>query len=180
MLFTFLCLAIFSLATALPGLNRRGLAGAVYTCTEDNFRGNCQWSAPTNQCRQPGPAKYNLGLKSLGPDPGTTCTLYEKFDCSGTGMKTIRFPGLSANMPDFQAFRCAPDGDQTSSTAPNSPAPTSTDRPSSSKSINTHADSRLAGGIGSLERKNHLEEIKRMEDNGFKEGLLGLEKSVYY
>ena len=171
-----LFLALSSISTARPGLHRRGLPGAVYTCTEPNFSGKCQWNSPTTICRQPGPASLHMGLESLGPDPGTTCILYEKFDCTGNEVKTVRFPGIPINMPEFQAFKCTPD----SSTQGNKPQPTNTTLPSSVKALDPHADPRLAGGIGSLHRKNHLDEIKAMEANGFKEGMIGLEKGVYY
>ena len=39
---------------------------------------------------------------------------------------------------------------------------------------------RLAGGVGSLERKAHLKEIQAMEKDGFNEGLIGLKKGMYY
>jgi hypothetical protein len=39
---------------------------------------------------------------------------------------------------------------------------------------------RLAGGVGSLERKAHEKEIMRMEKDGFRYGLIGLKKDVYY
>jgi hypothetical protein len=31
-----------------------------------------------------------------------------------------------------------------------------------------------------MERKNHIEEIEKMERDGFKEGLIGLKKGIYY
>lgn len=39
---------------------------------------------------------------------------------------------------------------------------------------------KLAGGVGSLERKAHLKEIQAMEKDGFSEGLIGLKAGVYY
>ncbi len=69
MLLTILILAFLSTARARPSLHRRGLPGAVYTCTDTNFRGDCQWTAPTTQCRQPGPASLGFSIQSLGPDP---------------------------------------------------------------------------------------------------------------
>ena len=39
---------------------------------------------------------------------------------------------------------------------------------------------RLAGGVGSLERKTHEKEIMKMEADGFKYGLIGFKKNVYY
>lgn len=42
------------------------------------------------------------------------------------------------------------------------------------------ADPRLAGGVGSMDRREHLEEIRAMEEDNFSEGLIGLRKGVYY
>ena len=39
---------------------------------------------------------------------------------------------------------------------------------------------RLAGGVGSLERKAHSKELQAMEKDGFREGLIGLKKHMYY
>ena len=170
----FLILLAFSTSSAAqPNLQRRGLPGAVYTCTGTDFRGNCQWTAPTTQCRQQGP--FNLGIASLGPDPNTSCTLYEKFDCTGKKIQTVRFPGISSGLPKFGAFRCSTDGAQG-----NPDLDVNADLIGSAKGLDPLADPRLAGGVGSLERKNNIDEIKEMEKHGFKEGLIGLKKGVYY
>ncbi|KAJ4374287.1 hypothetical protein N0V83_003028 [Neocucurbitaria cava] len=165
-------LALSTPSAARPNLQRRGLPGAVYTCTDTDFRGNCQWSAPTSQCRQQGP--FNLGIDSLGPDPSTSCILYEKFDCSGTQIQTVRFPGIASGLPKFAAFRCSADAQGNPNLDVNA------DLKSTAKALDPLADPRLAGGVGSLERKNNLDEIKEMEKDGFKEGLIGLKKGVYY
>ncbi|OAL56521.1 hypothetical protein IQ07DRAFT_9723 [Pyrenochaeta sp. DS3sAY3a] len=168
-------IAVLCTASAHPSLQRRGLPGAVYTCTEENFRGDCQWSSPTNRCRLPGPAILNSGIKSLGPDPGGFCTLYEKFDCTGQEIQTIQFPGLSAQIPKFGSFRCSTDRDQTAKLSNGN-----VDSTSSTKTLHPFADPRLAGGVGSMERNNHIDEIGKMERDGFKEGLIGLKKGIYY
>lgn len=175
--FSILLLALFSTSAARPNLKiqRRGLPGAVYTCTSTDFRGNCQWTAPPTRCIQPGPASLGAGIESLGPDPGGFCILYEKFDCTGTEVQTIRFPGVSSGLPEFGAFRCSADGVQR-----NAKLDSNADRNGLTKPLDPLADPRLAGGIGSMERKNHLEEIKAMEDEGFKDGLIGFKKDVYY
>lgn len=173
-------IAVLCTASAQPSLQRRGLPGAVYTCTEENFRGDCQWSSPTNKCRLPGPASLDSGIKSLGPDPGGFCTLYEKFDCTGQEIQTLQFPGLSAQIPKFGAFRCSTDRDQTAKLSNGNGNVDSTSSTSSTKTLYPSADPRLAGGVGSMERKNHIEEIEKMERDGFKEGLIGLKKGIYY
>lgn len=103
---------------------------------------------------------------SIGPDPDGTCTLYEKFDCTGKEISTVSFPGLAGGLPKFGAFKCRPN--------------TQTRSAASVKALDPLADPRLAGGVGSVERKNHLKELEAMEKAGFKEGLIGLKKGVYY
>ena len=48
------------------------------------------------------------------------------------------------------------------------------------KPIDPFADPRLAGGIGSLERKTYLEQIQKMEQDNFSEGFIGIKKGLYY
>jgi hypothetical protein len=161
-------LALVSSATARPNLQRRGLPGAVYTCDEDDFRGNCQWTAPSDRCIIQGPK--GKGIVSIGPDPDGSCILYEKFDCTGMEIRTVRFPGITGDLPDFAAFKCSANQQARSGAIPDL----------SVKALDPLADSRLAGGMGSAERANHLEEIEKMEEDGFKEGLIGFKKGTYY
>jgi hypothetical protein len=159
-----LLLALFSAVEALPKLSRRGLPGAVYTCDGNNFAGNCAWSTPTPNCRI-------ASAVSIGPDPGGQCTLYSKFDCTGE-VKTIRFPGMGSNLPKYQSFMCKRDDGlkETPASAPNGTGVGALGLPAA----------RLAGGVGSLERKANEKEIMKMEADGFKYGLIGLKKNVYY
>lgn len=159
--------ALFSTTLAQPHLQRRGIPGAYYTCTGSNFKGNCAWTAPTTRCRQQG--GNGIGILSLGPDPGGFCNLYEKSDCSGTAIQAINFPGISSNMPQFGGFKCFSSGKRDAST--NVP---------STKKVNPLADPRLSGGVGSADRLEHLAEIKEMENDGFRQGLIGWRKHVYY
>ncbi|KAF1841568.1 uncharacterized protein K460DRAFT_318680 [Cucurbitaria berberidis CBS 394.84] len=168
-------LAFSTSASARPNIERRGLPGAVYTCTRADFRGDCQWTAPTTQCRQQGPTSLGLGLESFGPDPSTSCILYEKFDCTGNQVQTVRFPGISSGLPQFGAFRCSPERAQA-----NNDLDVNLEVKGSAKAFDPLADPRLAGGVGSMERKKNLRELKEMEKDGFKEGLIGLKKGVYY
>jgi hypothetical protein len=161
-------LALISSVTARPNLQRRGLPGAVYTCDSQDFRGNCQWNAPSDRCIIQGPA--GSGIVSMGPDPDGSCVLYEDFKCEGKEIRTVRFPGIAGGMETFAAFRCSA----------NSKTRNDITADLAVKALDPLADPRLSGGVGSAERKNHLEEIKKMEKDGFKEGLIGFKKGVYY
>jgi hypothetical protein len=161
-------LALVSSVTARPNLLRRGLPGAIYTCDKQDFRGNCQWSAPSDRCIIQGPA--GSGVVSIGPDPDGSCILYEKFDCTGNEIQTVRFPGIAVGIPTFAAFKCSA----------NPQARNDITADLAVKALDPLADPRLSGGVGSAERQNHLEEIRRMEKDGFKEGLIGFRKGVYY
>jgi hypothetical protein len=161
-------LALMYSVMARPNIQRRGLAGAVYTCDTADFRGNCQWNAPSNRCMIQGPV--GVGIVSMGPDPDGSCILYEKFDCTGKEIRTLRFPGIAGGLPEFAAFRCSA----------NQQSRADAIEDLSVKALDPLADPRLAGGMGSAERKNHLKEIKQMEKDGFKQGLIGLNKGVYY
>ncbi|KAH7406164.1 hypothetical protein DE146DRAFT_435578 [Phaeosphaeria sp. MPI-PUGE-AT-0046c] len=161
-------LALVSSATARPKLQRRGLPGAVYTCDSSDFRGNCQWNPPADRCFIQGPA--GSGVVSMGPDPDGSCILYSKFDCTGDEVRTIRFPGIAGGLPNFAAFKCSA----------NQQARADVTAGLAVKVLDPTADPRLAGGVGSAERKEHLEEITQMEEDGFSQGLIGLNKGVYY
>jgi hypothetical protein len=161
-------LALVSSVIARPNLQRRGLAGAVYTCDSQDFRGNCQWNAPSDRCMIQGPA--GSGILSMGPDPDGSCILYEKFDCTGKEIRTVRFPGIAGGMEAFASFKC--------SANPRARSDITADL--AVKALDPLADPRLPGGIGSAERKNHLKEIKQMEKDGFSQGLIGFKKGTYY
>ncbi|KAF2735525.1 hypothetical protein EJ04DRAFT_192226 [Polyplosphaeria fusca] len=147
----------------IPSLRheRRGLPGAVYICTDKNFRGDCGWTMPNPDCHIAGTGEF--APESIGPDPGGECTLYAKSDCSDKGVKSITFPGVGEGLPKFMAIKCVANQAQTlAATA------TATD-----------VDDRLAGGVGSLSRKRLKEVIQKMEEDGFKEGMIGLKKGEY-
>jgi hypothetical protein len=112
-----------------------------------------------------GPA--GTGIMSIGPDPDGSCILYEKFDCTGNEVRTVRFPGITGGLPTFAALKCFPNAQARRAGV-------------AVKALDPLADPRLAGGFGSAERLNHLEEIKRMEEDGFSQGLIGFKKGVYY
>jgi hypothetical protein len=162
---TILFHTILSPSHALPQLQRRGLPGAVYTCSGENFSQDCGWSLPTTSCRI-------ASAKSIGPDPGGYCTLYKNFDCTES-VRTLRFPGAATGLPDYMSFRCGVGVGISGTVAPQA-------NTGAEASLKVLPADRLAGGVGSLERKAHLKEIQAMEKDGFREGLIGLKKDVYY
>jgi hypothetical protein len=155
-------LALLSTTTARSSLRRRGLPGAVYTCTSTDFGGDCQWTPPPGRCIIIG----NPGIQSLGPDPDGYCILYEKSDCTGTQIQTVRFPGISSSIPTAGAFKCYA----------NVHFELNDNQVVKQKGV----DPRLAGGVGSAEREEHAKEIEQMEQDGFSQGLIGFNKRVYY
>lgn len=46
--------------------------------------------------------------------------------------------------------------------------------------VKVEGDVRLAGGVGSAYRRVHAVAIGRMEEDGFREGVIGLDKGMYY
>lgn len=152
-------------------LHRRGLPGAVYICTADNFRGSCAWTAPNDRCHIAGTG--NNSARSIGPDENGFCILYEKATCTGTQIKTLRFPGQATNMPTFMSLQCHSDTPPKTNATGSGLATTGTFAKSS-------ADPRLAGGVGSMERKELEQIMEKMEHDGFKQGMIGLKKGHYY
>lgn len=161
----FLLHTIFAFSQALPNLQRRGLPGAVYTCTAENFSGDCGWSLPTTNCRI-------ANAQSIGPDSGGYCTLYKNFDCTDS-VRTLRFPGVSAGLPKYMSFKCGVGVGISGTVAPQANA-------DADLRLKALPADRLAGGVGSLERKAHLKELQAMEKDGFSEGLIGLKENTYY
>lgn len=161
----FLLHTIFARSHALPQLQPRGLPGAVYTCTAENFGGDCGWSLPTTNCRI-------ATAKSIGPDPGGYCTLYKGFDCTDS-VRTLRFPGASSGLPNYMSFKCGVGIGISGTVAPQAKA-------NPDLSLKALPADRLAGGVGSTEREAHLRELQAMEKDGFSEGLIGLKKDMYY
>ncbi|KAF2438810.1 hypothetical protein P171DRAFT_339523, partial [Karstenula rhodostoma CBS 690.94] len=155
-------------------LRKRGLPGAVYICTGDNFRGDCAWTAPSNRCHIAGTGSNSA--RSIGPDENGFCVLFEKATCTGAQVKTLRFPGQVSNMPTFMSLKCFSDGNGASANATASAG----DGARVDSNILPDADPRLAGGVGSMERKNLGDVMKQMEKDGFKQGMIGLKKGHYY
>ncbi|KAJ4357303.1 uncharacterized protein N0V89_001878 [Didymosphaeria variabile] len=150
-------------------LNRRGLPGAVYICTGDNFRGSCAWTAPSTQCHIAGTGDDSP--RSIGPDENGSCILFENAQCTGNQVKTLRFPGQATNMPTFMSLKCSSDS--------NGKRGNSTEVVKSGVlPLALEADPRLDGGVGSMERKNLEEVMDQMEKDGFRQGMIGLKKGA--
>lgn len=166
-----------SLETRQSRLRRRGLPGAVYVCTDQNFRGDCSWIMPSTRCHIPGTA--NQAPESIGPDPGGFCILFQKADCTGNQIQTLRYPGLGSGIPTFGALKCYADG----SGSANATSIVQNGGYAGSGILTagkSDADPRLAGGVGSAERKALKSIMAEMELDGFKDGLIGLKKGHYY
>ncbi|KAH7079191.1 hypothetical protein BKA63DRAFT_260310 [Paraphoma chrysanthemicola] len=164
-------IALISTSSARPSLQRRGLPGAFYYCDAPNFQAGCSWMAPEDakNCHMQG--GEGVGMMSIGPDPGTTCILYATVDCSVGEIRQLTFPGIASGVPkELRSIKCFAN-QQTRAISPED---------ITVKAINPVADPRLAGGIGSMERLNHVDELKEMEKDGFKEGLIGFKKGFYY
>ncbi|KAF2656745.1 hypothetical protein K491DRAFT_596394 [Lophiostoma macrostomum CBS 122681] len=147
-------------------LRKRTLAGAVYICTDFNFRGDCAWQAPSSDCRIPGTG--DEAPLSIGPDPGGFCVLYEKSTCEGREIITLKFPGMDWAIPSFGGMKCfVGDGAGQNFTAE---APIEL----------VNGDPRLDGGAGSIKNRQLKDVLEAMEKDGFSEGLIGLEKKTYY
>ncbi|KAK5657188.1 hypothetical protein OQA88_3246 [Cercophora sp. LCS_1] len=113
--------ALSQLSVALPTSEqpeiaaRSNVARAIthlFVCDSLNFNGRCEnLETETGRC-------YNLFngwndvISSLGPDRGTTCTIYEHFDCQGRSVGGIVNPGLfNLNEWNFNditsSYRCS-------------------------------------------------------------------------
>ena len=169
---------LFLQASALPSfwprrsfpqvnLRKRGLPGAVYICNDSDFKGDCSWIEPADaeKCHIAGTG--NEAPLSIGPDPGGYCVLYEKSDCTGREIVTLKFPGYSASqVPSFGGLKCfVGDGAGHNTTM--------------GGSVDAVA-ARLDGGTGSLKNRQLGEVLAAMKKDGFSEGFIGLEKRTYY
>jgi len=154
-------------------LQKRGLPGAVYICTDQNFRGDCSWIAPNPECHITGTGEF--GPESIGPDPDGHCILFERATCTGNEIETLRFPGRAMGMPAFMGLKCFADAQ--GATGNSSMVQNGTLAASGRL---WEADPRLAGGAGSLDAKQLKSVLGDMEKDGFKEGMIGLKKGHYY
>jgi hypothetical protein len=142
---------LLTLTAASPTtLTRRGLAGAYYTCTGNNFSGQCSWTAPNTSCRIQG----SPGIKSLGPDADTLCTLSVGTGCSGKVAGYVRFPGQASGLPAFGSFKCKKEG-------------------------NWARGPEVVEEVDELDVKE-FGALKKVEKEGREEGMIGLEKGTYY
>ena len=110
--------AQLSLAAALPAaevaenaIEKRAVTH-LFVCDSANFQGRCEnLQVDRGSCLT---LFNNWGdtISSLGPDSGTTCTVYENNDCQGRSLGGIVSPGIF-NLNDFNfndiisSFRCS-------------------------------------------------------------------------
>lgn len=183
-------LLISSTSAAPSRLHRRGLPGAVYICTGPNFTGDCGWLMPNSgSCHIAGTGENTP--QSVGPDPGGSCVLFEKADCTGNQELTLRFPGQGGDLPTFGGVKCFADGqprDDGAGIVQNGGAAGSGIAASAASGLAgagfgpqaAEVDVRLAGGVGSVDRKEVQQQVEAMEADGFSQGMIGLKKGVYY
>ncbi|KAK0615210.1 hypothetical protein B0T17DRAFT_510997 [Bombardia bombarda] len=84
----------------------------LYVCDSANFQGRCEnLETTTGQCYGLFNG-WNDAISSLGPDAGTTCVLYENYDCAGRTLGGIVNPGIR-NLVDYSfndlasSYRCS-------------------------------------------------------------------------
>ncbi|KAK7456722.1 hypothetical protein Landi51_01998 [Colletotrichum acutatum] len=71
----------------------------LYICSDANFSGRCQnLESNTGQCSKLYPDDLGNGfndvVSSLGPDAGTSCTIWEHAGCTGASIVNIVNPGI--------------------------------------------------------------------------------------
>ncbi|CAO1603233.1 hypothetical protein XANCAGTX0491_006825 [Xanthoria calcicola] len=83
----------------------------VYVCTDSNFRGRCENLESTKQGCYTLFNGFSDQISSIGPDAGTTCTLYDDVGCGGASLGGIVRPGIY-NLADYgfndraSSYRC--------------------------------------------------------------------------
>ncbi|KAE8445771.1 hypothetical protein EG329_012829 [Mollisiaceae sp. DMI_Dod_QoI] len=66
----------------------------VYMCINDNFQPACEnFQVNTGVCYNLG-GNWNDAISSIGPDSGTTCTIWYDNGCSGRSVSGIVNPGI--------------------------------------------------------------------------------------
>lgn len=113
-----------------------------------------------------------MAPESIGPDPGGFCVLYGNAKCDGNQLKTLRFPGVGSGLPAFQGIKCLADSSSAANMTGFSGGSVGGGTPAKKG-----GDPRLAGGEGSLKAKKLKDLLGEMDKS---EGMIGLEKSVYY
>ncbi|KFY87778.1 hypothetical protein V500_06751 [Pseudogymnoascus sp. VKM F-4518 (FW-2643)] len=73
----------------------------VYVCINADFKPACQnLSVNTGGCYNL-VGNWNDAISSIGPDQGTTCTIWYNAGCSGRSVVNIIYPGIY-NLGDFK------------------------------------------------------------------------------
>lgn len=112
-------ISLLSLVILLPHPTH-STPGTTYWCTTPNFtptasgaprscflRSASEFAPP--KARADGCREYLFAgpAKSIGPDPGTACVLYEDKECSaGREVGYVKFPGLAEGVPGFKGWSC--------------------------------------------------------------------------
>ncbi|KAL8876670.1 MAG: hypothetical protein Q9198_005172 [Flavoplaca austrocitrina] len=72
----------------------------VFVCTDSNFKGRCENLESTKQGCYTLFNGFSDTISSIGPDAGTTCTLWDNAGCSGASLGGIVKPGIF-DLADF-------------------------------------------------------------------------------
>ncbi|KAI0196610.1 hypothetical protein EV127DRAFT_476668 [Xylaria flabelliformis] len=65
-----------------------------FACVDSDFKGTCNnFQISTGACLN-FVAPYQDSISSIGPDKGTTCVLWQDFNCQGNSI-TFTYPGLT-------------------------------------------------------------------------------------
>ncbi|OBT66195.1 hypothetical protein VE03_05139 [Pseudogymnoascus sp. 23342-1-I1] len=82
-----------------PKLAARALTH-FYACVDSDFRGKCEsFTINTGECYSFN-SDWNDAITSIGPDKGTTCTIWYDWKCAGRTVDNIKDPGIY-NLGDF-------------------------------------------------------------------------------
>ncbi|KAI8951517.1 hypothetical protein F4801DRAFT_578498 [Xylaria longipes] len=66
----------------------------IFVCVDGGFSGTCNnFEIQTGACLNFA-APFQDSISAAGPDQGTTCTLFQDFNCGGRSI-TFTFPGLA-------------------------------------------------------------------------------------
>ncbi|KAI1753215.1 hypothetical protein F4782DRAFT_84643 [Xylaria castorea] len=66
----------------------------VYACVDGGFTGTCNnFEIQTGACLNFA-APFQDSISAIGPDQGTTCTIYQDFNCQGRSI-TFTYPGIA-------------------------------------------------------------------------------------
>jgi hypothetical protein len=79
---SFFYLGFFAISIATR-TDREGLPGGLWLCNQPNWKGNCTWYPPFNECRTLATSNLDERPNSAGPDWGGYCVFFQHEDCRG-------------------------------------------------------------------------------------------------